>query len=125
MGGIRLSKKYGLNPSVQVCSCCGKDMNILLFGSSYKDENGKHTEAPMQIMTKEICEDCKKVIDNGGRFFIEVRDGESGNNPYRTGRLVALKEEACKNIFNVEVGPINYMEQTPFTQLFGEALKEE
>lgn len=125
MSGIRLSKEFGVNPSVQKCNCCGKDMGLVLFGTSWKDENGKTAEAPREVMTGEICDSCKSVIAGGGKFFIEVRDGESGNNPYRTGRLVAIKAEAANNIFNKEVAPINYMENSLFEQLFGAALAAE
>ena len=121
---IPYSKKFGLNPSVLVCPCCGKDYSIALFGTKWKDENGKIAQAPMQVMSNELCDDCKKVVRDGGRFFIEVRDGESGSNPYRTGRVAALKKEACERIFNVPVQNVNYMEQTTFTQLFGEFVED-
>lgn len=118
---IVVSKKYGLNPSVQLCSCCGKDMGLIMFGASYKDENGKTAEAPHQVMTGAICDECKKVIDEGGVFFIEVRDGETGKkNPYRTGRLTAVKREACEKMFK-GFQNINYMEQSLFSKVFKNA----
>lgn len=49
MGAIILSKKYGLNSSVEICHVCGKEMDIVLFGASYKDENGESAEAPPKI----------------------------------------------------------------------------
>ena len=49
MSGIRISKKYGVNPSVETCVVCGKDMSVVLFGTSYKDANGKTAEAPRQV----------------------------------------------------------------------------
>ena len=65
---MKLSKEFGVNPSVQVCPCCGKSMAVLLLGTSYK-ENGKVAESPPKIATGELCDDCKKVIENGGIFF--------------------------------------------------------
>lgn len=65
MGAIILSKKYGLNSSVEICHVCGKEMDIVLFGASYKDENGKSAEAPSRICMGNICDDCKKVIEDG------------------------------------------------------------
>ena len=109
--GLRVSKKYGVNPSVEVCTICGKDMGVVLFGTSYKDANGKPSAAPHEVCTGSICDDCKQVIDNGGIFFIEVRDGESGNSPYRTGRIIAVKEDAVKKILK-DYNKINYVEQS-------------
>ena len=60
-------------------------------------------------------------------FFIEVRDGEeklNPKNPYRTGRLVALKKEAVERIFSVDsVKSINYMEHSVFEGVFGDCIK--
>ena len=117
--GIRISKKYGVNPSLIQCNCCGKEYSIVMFGTSYK-ENGKTAQAPRVIRDGSICDDCQKVIDDGGIFFIEVKDGESGTNPYRTGRISAVKREAIQKIFKKEVSPINYMEESLFTQIFCE-----
>lgn len=117
MSGIRLSKKYGVNPSVETCHICGKEMGVVMFGASYKDENGKPAEAPHKICLGNICDDCKKVIEDGGVFFIEVRDGESGNNPYRTGRIIAVKESAIKNVLK-GYNKVNYVEHNVWEKLF-------
>ena len=125
MSGITLSKEYGVNPSVQICHCCGKDLGLILFGTHYKDKNGKVAKAPHKISTGAICEDCKNVIDSGCVFFIEVRDGESRtspDDPYRTGRLVAIKSDAAKDIFP-ECQSINYLEASVFDKLFGKFVK--
>lgn len=117
MSGITLSKKYGVNPSVEVCHICGKDMGVILFGASYKDRNGKPAEAPHKICSGHICDDCKKIIDDGGIFFIEVQDGESGSNPFRTGRIMAVKEEVVAEMFK-EYGKVNFMEHSLWEQVF-------
>ena len=97
-------------------------MGLILFGSSYKDENGKSAEAPRYVYTGDICDKCKKVIDEGGVFVIEVKDGESGDTPYRTGRLVGIKREAAERVFG-EVHPISFMEETPFERCFGQYIE--
>jgi len=124
MSGIKLSKEFGVNPSVEKCAVCGKDMSVVLFGTSWKDANGKTAEAPREVCLGHLCDDCKKVVNQGGVSIIEVRDGESGNNPYRTGRLVAIKREAAERMFK-EVHPIAYMEQSNFEPLFGEYRKND
>lgn len=116
MGRITLSKEHGVNPSVETCAICGKEMGVVLFGTSYK-ENGKTAEAPYKVCLGSICDDCKGVIGNGGIFFIEVRDGESGNNPYRTGRIIAVKESAVKNILK-GYNKVNYVEHSVWEKLF-------
>lgn len=116
MSGITLSKEHGVNPSVETCAICGKEMGVVLFGASYK-ENGKTAEASHKVCLGSICDDCKEVIDNGGIFFIEVRDGESGNNPYRTGRIIAVKESAVKNILK-GYNKVNYVEHSVWEKLF-------
>ena len=116
---IKLSKEHGVNPSVDTCFICGKETNIILFGTAYKDENGKTAEAPQKVCTGDICDDCKKIINEGGIFFIAVKDGETGKNPYRTGQISALKEETVQRIFpNFSYQKINYIEESAYKQIF-------
>ena len=117
MGSITVSKKYGVNPSMEVCSICGETMGVVLFGASYKDKDGKSAEAPLNVCMGNICDSCKKVLDDGGIFFIEVLDGEEGDNPFRTGRMIALKEEAVKKVFK-DYSKVNYMERSLWEQVF-------
>lgn len=117
--GITFSKEYGVNPSVDTCFICGKETNLVLFGTSYKDENGKTAEAPRNVCTGQLCDDCQKVINEGGIFFIVVKDGERGNNPYRTGQIGALKEEAVQKMFpDFPYKKINYIEESAYKQIF-------
>ena len=117
--GIKVSEKYGVNPSVDTCFICGKETDVVLFGTSYKDKNGKTAEAPRKVCTGQLCDNCQKVIDEGGIFFIAVKDGESGNNPYRTGQIGALKEEAVQRIFpDFPYKKINYIEENAYKQIF-------
>ena len=112
MGSINLSSKYGLNPSVTHCECCGKEIGIALLGRLKGD-----VEAPRNIYMG-LCDDCKKVIDQEGLIIIEVRDGETGKNPYRTGRLVGITKEAKERMFKDINSPICYMEESMFNQVF-------
>lgn len=117
--GLRLSKKYGVNPSIDTCFICGKETNLILFGTSYKDEEGKTAKAPMRTCSGGLCDSCQKIIDEGGIFFIAVQDGEKSNNPYRTGQISALKEEAVQRIFpDFPYKKINYIEESAYKQIF-------
>ena len=111
---IVLSPKHGVNPSVTHCECCGKEIGITLFGKMKDD-----AEAPRDVAMG-LCDDCKKVIDANGLMIIEVRDGESGNNPYRTGRIVGISKDAKERIFKDIKSPICYMEQSMFSQMFND-----
>lgn len=114
---LRLSKQFGVNPSVTRCECCGKDYGIALFGTSWKDKAGKTAEAPMEVHMG-LCDDCKKVVMSGGLMIIEVRDGEKGKNPYRTGRIVGITKEAKEHIFPNINSNICYMEESMFSGMF-------
>lgn len=117
--GVRISEKYGLNPSIDTCFICGKEINVILFGTAYKDENGKTAKAPKITCTGNICNDCKKIIDEGAIFFIAVKDGETGKNPWRTGQIGALKEEAVQRMFpDFPYQKINYIEESMYKQIF-------
>lgn len=116
---IELSPEHGLNPSLMKCFICGKDTGIALMGK-LKDD----AEAPREIYN-DICDECKKILDNDGRFILEVKDNSSHDNPYRTGRLIAVSgkfAEKCKDSFNLD--KINYMEESGFEKLFGHIFKE-
>lgn len=109
--GIKLSKEHGINPSIDTCFICGKEIDIILFGTSYKDENGKTAKAPIKTCTGRLCGTCQKAIDESGIFFIAIKDGENGKNPYRTGQIGVIKEEVVQRMFpDFPYQKINYIE---------------
>lgn len=114
--GITLSEKHGVTPSITHCECCGKETGIALFGRLKGDQ-----EAPRDVYAG-LCDDCEKVIKQGGVLVIEVRDGEKGPDPYRTGRIVGCTKD-FKERFEIESN-IVYMEESLFSQLFSKHLKE-
>lgn len=119
-GSIRLHPKHGLNPTIPTCFVCGEDKNeVVLLGNAYKGE------APMNMLFDKVpCDKCKAIIASGGVFLIEVRDGESGENPFRTGNLLALKEEAFVRIFDAVRSPINFIEQSAMKKILGNKYDE-
>lgn len=108
---ITLSPKHGVNPSVLHCICCGEDYGIALLGKLKNDE-----EAPHNIY-QGLCHKCQSVIDQDGALIIEVKDGESGNNPYRTGRYVGVSKDFRER--NSIESHIVYMEHSSFDKVFG------
>lgn len=91
MSNIRLSEKHGVNPSLEQCFVCMKDVGVVLFGKLKGD-----AEAPGRVClgpNSEPCDECKGFMEQGV-ILISVRKGESGNNPYRTGGWCVVKDEA-------------------------------
>lgn len=121
---ILLSPKYGVNPSVRQCYVCGKDIEVILFGHlKNKDESCKKCgepygdiEAPRQIcLDKEPCDKCKEYMKQG-IILIGVRDGESGENPYRTGEFLVIKQEAAERLFCGEAGKATLEKRIAFVE---------
>ena len=64
---IKLSKKHGLNPTMNVCFYCGETKELLLLGRLKNDE-----EAPRTVCTDlEPCDNCKEKFQEG-ILLIEV-----------------------------------------------------
>lgn len=71
------------------CWICGDATNILIN----RTLRPKFPRAG--VCTGGTCTRCESVMKEGC-FLIETRDGAEGKDPYRTGRVWALKDEALK-----------------------------
>ena len=118
--GLRLSKEHGVNPSIDTCFVCGEEIDLILFGTSYKDENGKTAKAPAKICSGRLCKKCEELIERGYVFFIVVKDGKPCKNPQRSGPIVQMKKEVAKEMFHDGVHNINYLEESAYKQIFVE-----
>lgn len=69
------------------CFYCGQPDKLLIHKQmqDISDLHGKVTD-------KEPCPKCKALMEQG-ILFIETKDGETGSNPYRTGRQWVLRDE--------------------------------
>ena len=92
---IKLHPKYGLNPTMTTCFICGDAKDILLVGNASKKE------MPHKIgcIDKKPCQKCKEYMTQGV-ICISVKDGESGDNPYRTGGWCVVKTEFIERVIN-------------------------
>jgi hypothetical protein len=98
---IRLHPKFGVNPTILQCFLCGEDKNELaLLGAGYKGEAPKH-----MCINKEPCDKCKGYMEQGV-ILIGVKDGESGDNPFRTGRFCVIRDEAVKRMLKDSSAPL-------------------
>lgn len=129
MSAIRLSPKYGVNPSITKCFWCGEDMGIALFGRISGVQNGRllhDVEAPKYAFGGyEPCEKCKS------NFALGVLLMEAANEPtfdgqpemqegvYPTGRCVVIKPEAAKRMFNCDVREKAFVDRETWSMLFG------
>ena len=94
--GIRLSPKHGVNPSLSVCFYCGADDGTVVLPGRLRGD----TQAPHKaVWTKEPCPTCREYMRQG-IILISVRDGEEGDNPYRTGGFSVVKAEALARLIN-------------------------
>ncbi len=77
------------------CFVCGEAKGVVLLGLLPNDE-----EAPRKIcLNQEPCDKCKDYMRTG-IIMISVRDGESGDTPFRTGGWCVVKAEAVLQIVN-------------------------
>ena len=93
---ILMHKDHGLNISMSTCYFCGEAKDLLLFGAKAPKELADDTgKMPMQIgvVDDEPCPTCRKHMELGV-MLIGVRNGETTQNPFRTGKIVVIKKEA-------------------------------
>lgn len=79
MASIRLSKKYGLNPSLMVCPICGESVGVAILGAN----RGK--KAPNKI-NGDLCNTCKEK-------YVTIIEVENETNPKPTGRYIHVPKE--------------------------------
>lgn len=84
--GIRLSEKHGVNPSLMLCPYCGKSTGIALFGKLEDDK-----EAPRSVVGSDLCDECKKKIQDGFVLIIEAEQTNEGIRLLR--RRAEIKKE--------------------------------
>lgn len=106
---VKLSKKHGLNPSLSICFFCGKEKNELVLPGKLKGDQ----EAPRKaVWNYEPCESCKKYMKEGVLVAV-VKDGSGPKNPYRTGRMLVIKNEDANKKTR-----FFFLEESAATQVF-------
>lgn len=126
--GIKLSPKYGLNPTLPVCFWCGEERGeIALMGHIGNGRKHEDFEAPKYaIIDYEPCEHCREAMAQGftvmeattepnSRASVEMQSGI-----YPTGRFVVVKTEAANRIFGEEYTSKGkcFMSTSDFSQMF-------
>lgn len=84
------------------CFFCGEGKDILIAtryrpdGSPVKDLS----QFDGKVVDQEPCPKCAELMKQGV-ILISVRDGESGDNPYRTGGFWVIKDDSVRRIINL------------------------
>lgn len=123
---IKLSPKYGINPSLSDCFFCGKTKHLFMFGKIGKGKTD--IEAPQHaIYDYEPCDECKKLWEGKTVVIgcvteqpadkrapiVRSKDGDL----YPTGSYLVMEREAIKKIFNVEPKNVIYAEEAVVVSL--------
>ena len=93
------------------CPVCGTvfDTGALLLDKRLLNKFDSKT-----ITGNSLCSECQSKIDEGFTILIVVRDGESGDNPYRTGKMLYWKSVDPNNKPDT---PIMYIEESAANEL--------
>lgn len=91
---VRLSPKHGVNPAIPMCFYCGEPKDEIILAGRMKDD----AQAPHNVVWN--CAPCDKCTDymTKGVILISVRNGESGDNPYRTGGWCVVSDAGITHI---------------------------
>lgn len=129
MSGIKLSPKYGVNPTIPVCFWCGKEKNeVALVGHVGDGRKHEDFEMPMHaVINYEPCEECAKAMNTGFTVMEATRtpnmltDMEMQNGVYPTGKWVVLKTESARRIFTGLDDSVNkaFLDAGVFDKMFG------
>ena len=132
--GIKLSPKYGVNPTIPVCFFCGEDKNeIAMLGRIGDGRKGEDFEAPIKMcLDYEPCDKCKDAMSKGVTIIsasIYTKDGrppvskdEYGNFVYTTGAWSVVKTEPAREVFNnenLQSGDSLCLDSSVYDRMFG------
>lgn len=105
MSGIRLSEKYGVNPTVQKCFWCGGDIGVALLGKLKGDR-----EAPREmVLDYSLCKECEEKKKEYVHLIEAVHEPDYQNQPeiqkdlWPTGRNMWIRDAALINIIHGEL----------------------
>lgn len=104
MSSIKVSPKYGVNPTIPVCFFCGKPKNeIALMGKM--GGRGEDLEAPRNmVIDYEPCDECKEMMSKGVALIVVSDKQPEDKRPpmtaqgdqkvYPLGGMLVIKSEA-------------------------------
>jgi hypothetical protein len=84
-----------LEVALTKCFFCGGDNEIVMNKVLTKRHAEKVKEMHGKVINTHPCPKCQEYMKQGV-ILISVRDGETGQNPYRTGGFVVVKDRALQ-----------------------------
>ncbi len=114
MSSIKLSEKYGVNPTICKCFFCGEDKYIALLGQIGDRRKKEDIEAPKEcVMDYEPCDKCVENMSLGVTLIeVTTTQPEDKRPPlkaqgdlsvYPTGSYCVVKPEAISRMFNQDL----------------------
>lgn len=105
--GVKLSPKYGVNPTIPICFWCGEERGeVALMGHIGNARRHEDVEAPMHVVIDyEPCAKCKEHMALGFTIMEATTAPNSSTSVpiqkgfYPTGRYVVVKPEAAERVF--------------------------
>ncbi len=93
---IRLPPEQGANRVIPRCSICGDPKNEIILAGQLSDDQEATQSAVCDVRP---CDTCRGYMAEGV-ILISVRNGESGDNPYRTGGWVVVTDDAIRRLIS-------------------------
>ncbi len=129
MSSIKLSPKYGVNPTIPVCFWCGEERGeIALLGHIGDGRRHEDIEAPRYaVLDYEPCDKCKCNMSHGFTLMEATQHPNrrtsvpAQSGIYPTGNYVVVKPDAIHRIFGDESaknGGKAYLDSAIFQNMF-------
>lgn len=124
--GIKISPKFGVNPSMTVCFWCGETTGIALLGKIGDGRKHEDFEAPRYCFGGyEPCDKCKEKMSLGVTIM-EAQDSPvheglpaMQDRVWPTGRFAVVDSEASSRIFGDKVKDKVFVDKELFDRLIG------
>lgn len=124
---IKLSPKYGLNPTIPICFWCGEEKNeVALCGHIGDGRKHEDFEAPRRALVNyEPCDHCKEMMEQGFTVMEATTDPNFQSQPpmqkdcYPTGAFSVIKREAADRIFDHPSADKAFVDRELYQKLFG------
>ncbi|MGW8177275.1 MAG: hypothetical protein ACWGQW_00540, partial [bacterium] len=115
---VRMSKEFGLNPTIPQCVLCGEDKGSLaLLGTAYKVD-GKVARAPKHmVIDLEPCDKCFTRLRESRKVAILEMTYDDKKRVEPSGRIVEIAEESLKEIVPVPTFRVMLMFESQFQEV--------
>ena len=98
---LELSPRYGVNAAIPRCFYCMQDKDHVIFVGRMRTAESDDAEAPRDAYWDKVpCDQCKTLMAVGVMLVgADETLSDDLKNPYRTGNMVVVTEEAFRMMF--------------------------